>query len=153
MSVPDEWWLFFILIQLIVLYFVEAKVSHWVQLAWWGLNFAIWVVDDGSGGLFFKDFTLYFFGCFRFEQLVGKFYFLSSWHMLLLHCIVLFLMALKVKQLLWASVLLLVAMLFRLQFLPCSCLSSLVSGDLVLWLLYKFYHYNLCCRLCFFKWY
>ena len=105
------------------------------------------------GAYFFKDFTLYFFGCFRFEQLVGKFYFLSSWHMLLLHCIVLFLMASKVKQLLWASVLLLVAMLFRLQFLPCSCLSSLVSGDLVLWLLYKFYHYNLCCRLCFFKWY
>ena len=103
------------------------------------------------GAYFFKDFTLYFFGCFRFEQLVGKFYFLSSWHMLLLHCIVLFLMASKVKQLLWASVLLLVAMLFRLQFLPCSCLSSLVSGDLVLWLLYKFYHYNLCCRLCFFK--
>ena len=105
------------------------------------------------GAYLFKDFTLYFFGCFRFEQLVGKFYFLSSWHMLLLHCIVLFLMASKVKQLLWASVLLLVAMLFRLQFLPCSCLSSLVSGDLVLWLLYKFYHYNLCCRLCFFKWY
>ena len=40
-----------------------------------------------------------------------------------------------------------------LQFLPYSCLSSLMNGDLVLRLLYTFYNYNLCYRLCFFKWY